>query len=238
MVIPAPHSSGDATAPQLGAPDATVLYAVEVTHTRRTPIENHFRYRASYWLVDFDRLPPRRGILGRLVRFERSDHCDVRALLLEQGVAADRILMLTMARTFGYVFNPISVCWCYDVAGSCVAVLAEVHNTYGGRHTYLLRPDDDGRSEVDKMMYVSPFYPIDGSYKIQVSEPGPSVSVAVSLRRDGDATFVASLRGEQRTANVVNVMWASLAHSALRVSILIRWQALQLWMRGLKVQPR
>ena len=76
--------------------------------------------------------------MWRLVRFERSDHSDVRALLTDQGVTADRILMLAMPRTLGYVFNPISIFWCYDAAGGRVAVLAEVHNTYGERHTYLL----------------------------------------------------------------------------------------------------
>jgi uncharacterized protein len=116
-------------------------HASVVTHTRRVPIKNRFRYKASYWLVDYDELPELAGLIRRLARFERSDHGDVRALLAEQGVTADRILMLAMLRTLGYVFNPISVFWCYDAAGGQVASLAEVHNTYGERHTYLLRPD-------------------------------------------------------------------------------------------------
>ena len=49
--------------------------------------------------------------------------------------------------------------------------LAEVHNTYGDRHIYLLQPDDHGHSEVNKEMYVSPFYLVDGYYDIRVSEP-------------------------------------------------------------------
>ena len=214
------------------------LYATEVADTRRTPIANHFRYRASYWLVDFDRLPRPRGIQGRLARFERSDHSDVRAFLCERGVAADRILMLAMPRTLGYVFNPISVFWCYDADGACIAAVAEVHNTYGGRHTYLLRPDEHGHSEVNKAMYVSPFYPVDGYYDIRVSEPGASVSVTVALHRDDDPPFVATLRGERGDASNLNVVKASLVHSALRVTILIHWQAARLWWRGLKVQPR
>ena len=90
--------------------------------------------------------------------------------------------------------------WCYDAAGGQVAALAEVHNTYGEGHTYLLRPDGTGRSEVVKELYVSPFYPVDGHYEIRVSEPGPHLSVTVTLHRDGGATFVASLRGERRVA--------------------------------------
>jgi DUF1365 family protein len=214
------------------------LYSTEVAHTRRTPITNHFRYRASYWLVDFDQLPSPRGILGHLARFEPGDHSDVRAFLAARGIGADRIVMLAMARTLGYVFNPISVFWCYDATGARVAVLAEVHNTYGGRHTYLLQPDEQGRSEVDKAMYVSPFNLVDGSYDIRVSEPGPSLSVSVTLRRVHEEPFVATLRGEWCSANRLNVVKASLVYPALRATILIHWQAVRLWFRGLKVQPR
>ena len=115
--------------------------------------------------------------------------------------------------------------------------MAEVHNTYGGRHTYLLRPDEHGHSEVNKAMYVSPFYPVDGYYDIRVSEPGSSVSVTVALHRDDDPPFVATLRGERGDASNLSVVKASLVYSALRVTILIHWQAARLWWRGLKVQP-
>ena len=214
------------------------LYAAKVTHTRRAPITNHFRYRASYWLVDFDQLPTRGGIHRYLAHFERDDHCDIRALLAEQGVVAGRILMLAMARTLGHVFNPISMFWCYDASGVQVGVLAEVHNTYGDRHTYLLQPDENGRSEVDKALYVSPFYPVDGYYEIQVSEPRESLSVTVTLCREDDPPFVASLIGERIPLTAANVVRASLMYPALRTSILIRWQAVRLWVRGLKVKPQ
>jgi DUF1365 family protein len=215
-----------------------VLYATEVTHRRRSPIANHFRYRASYWLVDFDRLPQPRWIMGVLARFERSDHCDVRAFLADRGIEAQRVLMLAAPRTLGYVFNPISVFWSYDANEMQSAVVAEVHNTFGERHLYLLQPDEHGRSRVNKEMYVSPFYPVDGYYDIRVSEPGSSVSVTVTLRRGDDPPFVATLRGERRAAGTLSVVTSSLIYPALRTSILIRWQALRLWLRGLKVQTR
>jgi DUF1365 family protein len=198
---------------------------------------NRFRYKVSYWLVDFDDLPRRRGLVGRLVRFDRSDHCDVRALLEERGVRADRILMLAMARSFGHVFNPISVFWCYD-EGQRVAVLAEVHNTYGKSYTYFLEPGEKDIFTVEKMMYVSPFYPVDGQYDIRVSEPTSSVSVSVTLRRENDSPFVATLHGERQNARLASLVRRSLRRPALRVAFLIRWQAFRLWRRGLRVQPR
>jgi DUF1365 family protein len=226
------------TPPALSTISLPALYVAEVAHVRRTPITNRFRYRAAYWLVDYDQRTRLPGLLGRLVRFERSDHCDARTLLAQHNVEADRILMLAMPRTFGHVFNPISVFWCYDPTGTCIAVLAEVHNTYGGRHTYLLRPDDHGKAEVDKVLYVSPFYPVDGRYVIQVSEPLASLSVTVTLHRERDTPFVASLHGRRRATTGWNMARAALMYPALRTSALIRWQAMRLWLRGLKVQPR
>jgi hypothetical protein len=214
------------------------LYTSVVTHSRRVPIINRFQYKASYWLVDYDEMPRLNGLAWFLARFERSDHSDVRALLTKHGVTADRILMLAMPRTLGYVFNPISVFWCYDTVGEQVAVLAEAHNTYGQSHTYFLQPDETGRSELSKELYVSPFYPVDGHYDIRVSDPGPSLSVTVTLRRHDLPPFVASLRGTRHRATTLAVLRATLLHPALRVALLIRWQAVRLWARGLKVQPR
>jgi DUF1365 family protein len=206
-------------------------------HSRQTPIVNQFRYKVSYWLVDYDDLPQRRGLVERLVRFQRSDHCDVRAFLYEHGIRADRVLMLAMARSFGHVFNPLSVFWCYD-GGRRVAVLAEVHNTYGESHTYFLEPDGNDCFTVEKAMYVSPFYPVEGHYDIRVSEPGSSVSLSVILRRGSDSPFIATLHGKRQHAPLASLMRRSLRRPALRVAFLIRWQAFRLWRRGLKVQPR
>jgi DUF1365 family protein len=239
VVMPIAHSSEGVSTPS-APPALTVpaLYATEVTHTRGAPIKNRFRYRTSYWLADYDQLPGPAGIVWRLARLERRDHGDVRAFLAEHGLTADRILMLAVSRTLGYVFNPISVFWCYDAGGARVAVLIEVHNTYGGRHTYLLRPDATGRSEVTKALYVSPFNPADGRYEIRVSEPATSLSVTVTLHQGNGGLFVASLRGDRRPASRVNVVRASLLHPAIRIAVLIRWQAVRLWLRGLKIQPR
>ena len=220
------------------AAQVPALYNCVVTHSRRAPLTNQFRYRSAYWLVDLDRLPQPRGLFGALARVRAEDHVDVRALLRDNGVDADRVLMLTAARTLGYVFNPISLFWAYDRTGTQTAVVAEVHNTYGGRHAYLLHPDRDGRAQADKALYVSPFYPLDGSYQIHVGEPGETVSLSVTLRRDGDKPFVATLRGRRRAVTAANVLRASLRYPSARTSALIRWQGIRLWWKGLQVQPQ
>jgi hypothetical protein len=214
------------------------LYEVDVTHDRRSPLRHRFSYRASYWLVDFDQLPQPRGFRGLFVRVSSTDHLDVRRLLAEKGIEPSRVVMLSGARTFGYVFNPITVFWCYDEADVQCAVVIEVHNTYGDRHAYVLEPNAEGEADVAKAMYVSPFNSVDGTYWIRVDAPGSSVGVTVTLERRGEEPFVATLRGQRRPMTPRAVLWSAVRHSAARTRMLIQWQGLRLWHRGLKVQPR
>lgn len=216
------------------------LYEATVTHHRRTPMNNRFRYRTAYWLYDADHPPKLRWPDRLLAGFDRRDHIDVRAALADEALVADRIVTLAHARTFGYVFNPISVHWCYHRDGTLVAVVAEVHNTYSGRHAYLLRPDATGAATVDKAMYVSPFNPVDGHYRIRVSAPDERLAVSVQLRRDGDEPFVAGLTAKRLPATRRSVLRLAVRYpfTPLRTAALIRRQGIALWVRGLKVVPR
>ncbi len=129
------------------------IYATTITHTRRRPFRRTFTHRSWTWLVDVDRLPDH----GPLARFEARDHLgdphrsirgNVEELLARHDVALDggRILMAAMPRAFGHCFNPISVFWCLGPDGDRRAVVVEVHNTYGDRHAYVVRPDAQGRA--------------------------------------------------------------------------------------------
>ena len=208
-------------------------------------MRHSFRYRSAMWLFDLDRPPRLPGPLRHLARFDPADHLDVVGPLRERGLDVTRAVVLTNLRMFGYVFNPISVYWCYDRDGRLVAGVAEVHNTYGGRVAYELPvgPDGDGKevsAQVSKQLYVSPFYPVDGSYRIRVSSPGPTVSVAVDLDRPGHPPFRAAMAGRRRSPSLLNVLRSCLRYplGPLRVRALIQWQGIRLWLKGVEVQPR
>ncbi len=216
------------------------LYEVSVRHIRRAPVANSFRYGSYMWLFDLD-LPPRLPWpLGHVAGYRAEDHLDVRAELARAGLDVARILVLSNVRVLGYVFNPITVYWCYDGQGSLIAHVAEVHNTYGDRHAYVLPADGSPEAVVSKEMYVSPFYPVDGSYRIRISEPAGTVSVSVVLERPGDHPFRAGLTGRRRPATAGCLMRALIRYPAapLRGRALIQLQGLRLWRRGLEVQPR
>lgn len=241
--------SGVAAARRLGyawrsPAEAPRIYRTTVTHTRRTPLKHRFVTTGHLWLVDLDDLPDH----GTFGRFEARDHLgdpgrsireNVEALLELEApdVAAQlgggRILMAANARALDYCFNPISVFWCHDATGAHVATVVEVHNTYGDRHAYVLRPDAAGRASVPKQMYVSPFHGVDGHYEVVAPEPGERLDVAVRLVTDDGAVFDASLRGRATSARP----WQA-APAALAGALRIRLHGVWLWARRLPVRPR
>ncbi len=135
------------------------------------------------------------------------------------------------------MFNPLSVWWCYGPDGALRCVVAEVHNTHGQRHAYVLRPDADDTSEADKVFEVSPFLAIDGRYRIRLPEPGERVSLAIELEQGGERVFAASLSGRRRPATPRVLAGLLLRHPwmTLKVSALIRLHGIGLFLRRQRV---
>jgi hypothetical protein len=231
--------------------DGAALYECGVFHARRTPLRNAFRYRTYQWLVDLDKLPRQRGPMRLLAGFQARDHLgdpgrSIRANVAEfvRGHGTDlddgRVLMLAHARVLGYVFNPLSVFWCYRADGSLACVIAEVHNTYRQRHAYLVRTDDRGRARTEKELYVSPYHPVDGWYQMSLPAPGPRLALSVTLHRPNGYRFVATVQGRGVPATLPALLRATARHpwSTVVVSALIRWQGIKLYARGLRPVPR
>ena len=108
--------------------------------------------------------------------------------------------MLANARVLGHVFDPLSVFWCYDRDGGLACVVAEVHNTYGERHAYLLRPDEAGVAVTGKDFHVSPFFDVSGTYELRFTLRPDLVATTVTLRREGAVAFSATFRGRPEPA--------------------------------------
>jgi DUF1365 family protein len=226
-------------------PKVPCLYEVTIRHSRLAPLQNTFSHRSYMWLFDLDDPPRLSGMMRPLAHYRPSDHVDVRALVRQAGLDARRILVLTNLRVLGYVFNPITIYWCYDHAGALIAHVAEVHNTYGGRHAYVLPGDTNsvGRSAdavVSKAMKVSPFNPVDGVYRIRIGFPGDTLSVTVALDRQDDKPFRAALSGRRHDASAAAVLRSLIRYPAapLRGRALIQLEGLRLWRKRLEVQPR
>ena len=119
-------------------------------------------------------------------------------------------------------------------------MVAEVHNTYGERHAYLLHTDDRGRAQTPKEFYVSPFYPVDGGYRMSLPEPGPRLRLPWSSNVRTDTRSWPACRGGARPADRRGLLRAAARHpwSTLAVSARIRVQGIRLYLRGLPIVPR
>jgi DUF1365 family protein len=227
------------------------LYDCQIRHVRTAPLTSAFTYRSYSWLVDLDHLPRLPRWLRPLASFRAADHLGDPARSIRENVeaflggndvdlAGGRITMLASARVLGYVFNPLSVYWCHAADGSLACVLAEVHNTYGQRHCYLLRTDERGRAETDKAFYVSPFNPVDGRYQMSLPEPGSRLALTITLHRPEGPPFVASVRGIRREATTAELLRVTARHPwpTLSTTARIHAQGIRLWARGLPVIAR
>ncbi|MFC0436710.1 DUF1365 domain-containing protein [Kutzneria buriramensis] len=229
---------------------AAALYDAEVAHSRRERVDHAFKHRVFLWLVDLDELPTLPRWLRPFARFEARDHLGVPSRTIRQNLDAflafhgvdlhgGRVLMLANARSLGHVFNPLTVYWCHR-GTELACVVAEVHNTYGERHCYLLFPDEAGRARTDKVFYVSPFLTVGGEYLMRFGEPGPKLSVTIALRQGESTPLTATLRGRRLPATPSTLVGLLLRRplTTHRVSALIRRHGIGLWLRRIPIVPR
>jgi DUF1365 family protein len=238
----------------LTPPSVPALVDGTVSHVRRTPLDNRFTHGHYQWLVDIDALPRFPWPARLLATFDPRDHLDsgrlgggirgdVERFLCHRGVqlaADDRVLMLANARVLGHTFDPLSVFWCLRPDDSLVAVVFEVHNTYGERHAYLLDLDERGATEVEKAFYVSPFNDVSGRYAVRLALTPDTVTVSVRLERDGQTVMTAVTRGTPipATPRVLRRLVRRHGLMTQRVSVLIRTHGITLWLRRLPVVAR
>ena len=239
------------------------LYLGDVMHARLKPMGHRFTYRVMNALIDIDRLGEadrlsrlfrvnRRGVFS----FHERDHgprdgsslrVHVDGLLRTRGVdlTGGRVLLLCYPRLFGYVFNPLSVYYCYNDEGVLAALIYEVRNTIGGMHCYVLPVGASERSEAgirqaqDKTFYVSPFIGMAMRYHFRMLPPGDQVKVRI-LETDAEGPLLAATFSGSRRDLTTGELVAALLHLplvTLKVMGAIHFEALRLWLNGARVYP-
>jgi DUF1365 family protein len=227
----------------------SALYTGKVMHARRAPHDNVFSYPVYMAFLDLDELPQ----LDRTLRlfgsnrravtsFYDADHIDIRALLAENDIdlgGRGSIQVLTNLRVLGHVFNPVSFWWCRREDGTLACIVAEVNNTFGERHPYVLLPGDGREArgrvvfETDKRLHVSPFMPMDQAYTWWFSEPEDRLSVRMDVHEVGSPDFHATLTARRVPLNSRSLRAALVRYPLMpaRVLGLIHWQAFRLWLK-------
>ncbi|KUI39377.1 DUF1365 domain-containing protein [Mycobacterium sp. GA-2829] len=194
------------------------LYRTRVTHLRRAPVHHYFELNSYSWYVDLDELPNLPGRLRWCARFEARDHFDgiegdtlrarVDAFLAQRGIHLDggRVTALLQPRVLGYAFNPLTLYWCHDAQGVLRHVIAEVQNTRGEWHAYVIPPDGPNPAMVRKRFQTSPFNGVDGYYLARIPRPDEELDVTISLHRENQPAIVGTLRGTRRPATLAQVL--------------------------------
>lgn len=239
------------------------IYVGHVMHARREPVPHSFRYPSWALALDLDELDTlgrelrlfRRGRRG-LVSFRDSDHLGtepgtvrekLEMWLRRTGVEErpDRVQLLTTPRVLGHAFNPVSFYYCQGPDGRLRYAVAEVNNTFGDGHVYLLdspvREDGWLWHRQRKRFHVSPFHDMSGIYAFRLAPLASSFDIRIDLRRDDRTAFVSRWWGEARPLDDAGLARVLLTHPLTTVLTLPRilWQALRLWLvRGLPVYER
>lgn len=237
------------------------LYVTRVMHRRLVPPLYRFVYRVFYLLVDVDRLDALSARLRffshnrfNLLSLRDSDHGDGRglrrwaeSLLRAQGIelAGGRVRLLAFPRVLGFAFNPISLWYCEHRDGGLRAVIVEVNNTFGEKHSYVLASGGaplpyELTMEKDKVFHVSPFLERVGRYRFTLSTPDSRVRLAIHETRERQPILDATLAGERRAMTDAAILGQVLRMPLMTVKVVagIHWEALKLWLRGARIHRK
>lgn len=240
---------------------ASAIYEGEVVHERLKPRHHRMRYSVFSLLLDLDELETlsqHSRLFGynrwRPFTFLDRDHGPstgeplrpwVERRMAEGGIEPDGgpIRILCYPRMFGYVFNPLSVYFCYGHDGDLKAILYEVCNTFTERHTYVIpaggNHDRVIRQTCMKSLYVSPFIPMETRYRFRIVPPGENVNIVIRQEDDEGLLLAASFRGSHRELSDRALMRCMFRFPLMTVKIIagIHWEALKLWRKGLRIFP-
>lgn len=228
-------------------------------HGRKGAIKNAFRYSIDYILLNPE-APPQTPLLFSFNRpnilcWRSRDHGGepgrgqgaawLRDRLDEMDIPQPtRIALLTQPRTLGHVFNPVSFWFCLNGDDLPYAVVAEVTNTHGTRHSYVCHKpgnaviDPSDRIRATKLLHVSPFQKIEGTYTFRFDLRPDRVGVWIDYGRDGGG-LIATLTGPRKPLTSRAIIWSLVRRpmGARRALFLIHWQALKLWAKKAVFRP-
>lgn len=225
-------------------------------HERRKPTVNRFRYPVFFLQVSLSNLEDARHRLfsidsWNLFSLSRRDYGPrdgnelypwIRKLLQREGLdcADGEVILQTFPRVLGYVFNPVSFWLCHDREGVLRAVLAEVNNTFGEHHAYLLSKPNGAAIvpadwlETEKRFHVSPFLKVDGRYRFRFTVDHDKSAIRIDHHNAEGDVLRTSIVGHAAPISSGKLLFAFFRYPWMSLGVMVRihWQALKLWAKG------
>ncbi len=226
----------------------------QVFHERLRPAPNKFVYPVFFLRVNLDRLSELNSFWfginrWRLAALYTRDYGPrdgsnlkewISKLLINANIEADgEVWLQTFPRLFGFVFNPVSFWYCYDKQGELRAVLAEVNNTFGETHSYLISAQDNKiinenkPLECLKRLHVSPFCEVRGFYRFRFRDTANTTLTGIDYYDDDGLLIKTAISGHSQPFTNQKIFLAVLSQPFLTIGIVFRilWQAFRLWIK-------
>ena len=228
------------------------IYNGVVTHTRFKPVKHFLKYKTFSFYIDLDeikKLDNDNPIFSynrfNIFSFYDKDHGDRDGKALKVWVLdnlkkfninenINKIKLLCYPRIFGYVFNPLSVFYCYE-DNSLKAIFYEVKNTFNEQHTYIFKVKDNKiEQKCKKKFYVSPFMDMDTYYNFKLSSPNEKLSVSIKQTDKEDVVLTAVQTGTRKEFTFKQLIINFFRYPLMSIKIIsaIHFEALLLWKKG------
>ena len=233
------------------------IYNGTVIHKRFKPKEHFFKYSVFSFLIDLSELNHLNKKIKffsynkfNLLSFYEKDHGNrdgsslitwVKKNLDDNNInSVDvKIKLLCYPRILGYVFNPLSVFYIYDIYGKLICIFYEVKNTFGEQHTYIFKVDGDKnlyQHNCSKKFHVSPFIEMNCKYFFRLLKPGEKISVIIDQYQEDEKILFASQDGKRVDFNSKELIKSYIKHPLMTFKIIsaIHFEAFKLWLKGIK----
>lgn len=246
------------------------FYLGHIGHVRSKPARHGFTYRVFFLGLDIDNLdrslhndkqsrPQWPWLFSvnalNLLSIRLADHGPrngsalgpwIRDVLINAGLPDEcgrTITLHTFPRVFGLGFSPASFWLCRDQEGRLRAMLAEVNNTFGEHHSYLVARSDAGiisaqdQLGAKKVFHVSPFFPVGGQYQFQVKDSVKALQIRIKYSDGKGNNLIAYMQGRAQVMNGNGLWSAFIKHPFQTLTVLsrIHWHALLLWRKGVQL---
>ena len=235
----------------------SAIYNGQVIHKRFKPKVHYFRYNVFSLLIDLSELETIDKEISffslnkfNLISFYEKDHGErdgsslinwVNKNLEKNNIPIQdiKIKILCYPRILGFVFNPLSVFYVYNLQNKLISILYEVKNTFGEQHTYIFKITKDEnlvQNKCAKKFHVSPFIEMDCNYFFRLLKPGDKISVIIDQYDKEDKILFASQDGIRTDFNSKELIKSYLKHPLMtfKIIIAIHYEAFKLWLKGIK----